>query len=904
MPTGLLTTKLYVPRLRPELVSRPHLVERLMSGFKRRLTLLSAPAGFGKTTLLSECFSTNKMAVGWISLDEGDNDPALFWAYFIASLQTVRPDIGKTARQMLQSPQPPPVRTILTALINEIIDAGDSPDHPFIVVLDDYHVVEEQSIHQDLAFLIDHLPSQLHLVIATRSDPPLPLARLRAGGQLSEFRADDLRFTPGEAAVFLNEVMGLSLSHDDIAALDARTEGWIASLQMAALSMQGRKDVASFIAAFSGSHRYILDYLTEEVLNRQSASVQSFLLETSILEQLTGALCDAVTGREDGREMLVQLEAANLFLVPLDYERKWYRYHHLFAGLLRQRLYQMQAGRVQIVHLRASEWYEEQGLAAAAIDHALSAGELVRAAYLIEQNAETTLMRSEITTLLRWVDALPDDIVRARPHLCAFHAGALLWGGRPLEAVESRLREAAEGDTGGSVSGEVAVFRALIAAAQGNITLSTELSYRALELLSEESLLLRSIVSCSLGLVNILRGDVVAATRIFHEVSMIGQQTDNLMLTMLALNRLAQLRVLQGKLHEARQLYEQALEFAVDEQGRLLPISSLALIGIGGLEREWNDFEAATRHLTEGIELAKRWQEVGAIFGYVALALIEQAQGNADGAGAQIQRAKQLAISFDATDIDDIVVDAYQARLLIAQGDLEAAVRWVEERGLDNKISIDESDEYGSTSWSYYLRELEYVVLARLRIAQGRPDDALELLGPLQQSAEEMGRTGDVIEISVLQALALQARGDVEQAITLLKRALVLAEEEGYIRIFVDEGEPMERLLEMAASRGIAPKYVNKLRDAFSLEHARQRLEPRDASIESASASSALIESFTERELEVLRLVEAGLSNQEIADKLFLAVGTVKKHVYNIYGKLNVEKRTQAVARARELGLL
>jgi LuxR family maltose regulon positive regulatory protein len=821
--------------------------------------------------------------------------------YFVAALQTIEVDIGEGVLSAFQAPKPPPIESVLTGLLNEIAAVQEQ----FALVLDDYHVIEAQTIHDALTFLLDHLPPQMHLVIATRVDPPLPIARLRGRGQLTELRATDLRFTLDEVAEFLNQVMGLELSAEDVAALASRTEGWIAGLQMAAVSMQGREDIAGFIRAFAGSSRYILDYLVEEVLQRQTDSVQAFLLQTAILDRLTGRLCDALTGQDDGQATLDRMERSNLFIVPLGEERRWYRYHHLFAELLRQRLHEAYLDQVPILHRRASEWYEQNGLAAPAIDHALSAGDLERAARLIEQAAEPTLMRSEFATFLSWVEALSDDVIRARPLLCIYHAWALVLSGHPLDAAESRLQGAIEADTENSVAGEVAAFRAWTAALGGDTRHSTELSQRALELLPAESLFLRSIVAGSLGLVYMWSGDVVAAFQTFEEAARIGQKAGNLMITAIALRRLAQLRVMQGRLSEAKAFCEQALELTVDGRGRRLPIAGLVLIVLGELLREWNDLEAAARHLIEGIELIKQWGEIGAFDGYVALAHVRQAQGDVDGAREAIHVAQQLAIQFDASEVDDVFVALHQARLWVAQGNLEAAIHWAESRelvlsvcpegsrreveGLDRDVESEEGSRY-----SPLVRALENSTLARVCIAQDRPDEALEVLESLLQTAETAGWMGYVIEVLALQALALQGQGDILSAVTALERALSLAEPEGYVRIFVDEGEPMAELLRHAASRGIAPTYVAKLLAAFEVEGLAV----------SPSNLQPLIEPLSERELEVLRLLTTHLSSTEIADELVISVNTVRSHIKSIYSKLNVHSRMDAVQRAKELELL
>jgi LuxR family maltose regulon positive regulatory protein len=943
----LLVTKLYIPRASHKLVPRLRLTGRLDEGMQRKLTLVSAPAGFGKTTLLAEWLKGRMPAprgqgglavsnyqstkVGWVSLDEGDNDPARFWTYFIAALETLHPGIDEGALGLLQSSSRPPIETVLTTLINAVATIPDD----FALVLDDYHVIEAQPIHDGITFLLDHLPPQMHLVIACRSDPPLPLARLRGRGQLVELRAADLRFTPDEAATFLNQVMGLNLTAQHIAALEARTEGWIAGLQLAALSMQGREDTAGFIAAFTGSQHYILDYLMEEVLQRQTEIIQAFLLQTSILERMTGPLCDAVMaqaisdlpwptrqpalaraspgpvsvpgrGGPGGRQsqaVLDYLEHANLFVVPLDERRKWYRYHGLFADFLRARLHQTQPDQVPELHRRASAWYEHNGHMTEAIDHALSAEDFERAAHLIEQAAEPILMRSEVATFLCWVEALPDEVVRARPRLYVYYAGLQLMGSRPLEAAETSLREAMQADMADAVSGEVAVFQALIAAYQGKTRQSAEAAQRALELLPEDSLFLRSLVAGILGINYLYGGDIAAATHALDEAVRISQQAGNLMNTVLGLCHLAEISIMQGRLQEAKAIYDRALELAVDRQGRVQPIAGIAHIGLGNLFREWGDLERAARHFTQGIELAQKWGEAGVITGYSGLARVKQAQGDVNGACAMIQMAQQLAAKFDAMEMDDKIVSVHQVHLWMAQGNLEAAARWVEERGFGRGVGSGELEE-GRINTCSLLAAIEYITLAEVYIAQGRPGDALALCQLVLRVTETAGWTALAIEILALQTIAYQMQDDTDRAMATLERALALAEPGGFVRVFVGLGDPMARLLRQAAGQGIAPDYVRKLLAARGAEMKDQGQRTAGEELSSVASSSSLIESLSERELEVLELIAAGCSNREIAEELVVAVSTVKSHINNIYRKLDVSSRTQAVARGRELNLV
>jgi LuxR family maltose regulon positive regulatory protein len=770
----------------------------------------------------------------------------------------------------------------------------------FTLVLDDYHLITAQPIHDGLTFLLDHLPPQMHLVIATRADPPLPLARLRARGQLTELRQSDLRFTTDEAAAFLNRVMGLDLFPDHVTALESRTEGWIAGLQMVSLAMQaqvstqGQEDVAGFIHAFTGSDRYILDYLVEEVLQHQPESVQTFLLQTSILNRLTGTLCDAVTGSPPegqgegvGQAMLERLERINLFIIPLDNERRWYRYHRLFADLLRSRLHRTHPNLIPTLHRRASEWFEQADLMAQAIGHALNAQDFERAAHLIEQIAETTLMRSELTMFLGWVDTLPDDLVRDRPSLCVFQAWALLLAGRPLDAIESRLQDAARSEA----VDKVAPLRALLALYQGQMPRAVELARRALQRLSEDDLFLRNFATWILAISRLMDGDLTVSTQTLDKVARMSHRAGNVMIAVMVLCNVAKLRIRQGRLYQAKDIYQQALEWAADEQGRPLPIAGAALIGLGELFHQWNDLETAAHYLTKGIELAERWGAVGAM-GYIALARVRQARGDLDGAWEATRKAQELAVKFDITEIDDLAVALFQARLWIAQGDLEAARRWAEERELYQYIDAALQEE-SQASIEHRLRKYELLVLARLLIAQERLDETLALLESLLPIAERRNRPGMVIEIYLLQALAFQAQGNLDRAMAPLERALSLAEPEGYVRIFVDEGEPVARLLYLAAERGIAPEYAGRLLAAFPA------LEP-----VAREQQAEMVEPLSERELDVLRLIAEGLSNQEIAQRLFVSLRTVKWHAGNIYGKLGVKNRMQAVAKARSLGIL
>ena len=955
----LLTTKLQIPPVRPDLVPRRRLVARLEAGlapagpgegFARKLTLVSAPAGFGKTTLLAAWAAAPagqdpRLAgrIAWLSLDDADNDPVRFLAYLIAAVQTVEPGLGQDLLPALQSPAlaqaarsrpglPQPVEALLTALINQVQALAGAP--PLVLILDDCHLVAERAVHDILAFLLEHLPGTLHLILSSRADPPLPLSRLRGRGQLAELRQADLRFLPGEAAELLNRVMGLDLSPDQVQALTARTEGWATGLQMASLALQSiaarprpaPQEVDAFLDAFSGSDRYVLDYLVEEVLQHQPAEIQGFLLHTALLDRFCAPLCDALfdadteplpTARRPSsgsQRILQQLEAANLFIIPLDAERRWYRYHRLFADLLRRRLrQQVGAEGLRPLQRRASAWYEAHDLLPEAIEHALGAGDHDRAAALVERVAEATLMRSEVATFLGWVERLPGECERQRPALCLLHAWALLLSGRPLDAVEARLQEA--GQDPGFLAVRLAPLRAFVAACQGQVPRAAELSRQALAGLPEQDLFLRGIATYNLGISHLLAGELAEASHALEEAARVGQQAGNVMVAVMALCALAELSAALSQLPRAAERYRQALDVAAGEGGQPLPVSGMALIGLGELAREWNDLEAAGRYLAQGIERVKDWGDLGAVDGYLALARVRQAQGDAAGARAAIDRVRQLTARSGVAPLGDLILNAYQVRLWIANGELDAAQRWLEEHGAAGVAAGDFSLPAGpQLPFDYHVQKYERLVWARLLLARGRPGEALGLVEPFLHAVEQRGgqRAARAAELQMLRALALQGLGEPDRALEALAQALSIAEPGGYVRLFLDEGEPLVRLLRLAAARGIAPAYVRRLLAAWDGEPGNGM--PASAAPEEAAARpptpsvsrppSPLVEPLTEREGEVLGLLATHLNSTEIAEQLCISTHTARYHIKNIYGKLGVHRRTEAVERARELGLL
>jgi LuxR family maltose regulon positive regulatory protein len=728
----------------------------------------------------------------------------------------------------------------------------------------------------------------MHLLISGRADPPLPLALLRARGQLTELRTEDLRFRAEEAAIFLRQVMGLSLSAEAVAALERRTEGWIAGLQLAALSLQRRDaaQIAEFVAAFSGGHRLVHDYLVQEVLQQQPDPVQRFLLETSILERLTPPLCDAVTGRDDSHSLLAALDAANLFLVPFDDERRWYRYHRLFADLLRARLQQTRPDDLPALHRRAAAWYRQARQAPEAVGHALAAADFVLAANLIEETADEMLwMRGQMTTLRTWLERLPEALVRDRPGLCLVHAWALFLSAE-FEAVEARVQDA-EAALGRlslpepdrqTVSEQLIVMRAMLANFRGDIPRTIELSRQALDLLAEDRLMLRAALVSNLGGAYMASGDLVAAGEVFGQAAHLYQATGNLFVTLLVTAYLGEVQLAQGRLQQSAETFRRALALAGEQGGARSFGARLAQVGLGRLECEWNDLEQAEVRLTTHLEASRRWgdEQLGPgpqllVDGYRALARVLQAQGREAGAGSMLDKAEDVARRRAPHLLRTVA--AARARLHLACGDLAAAQRWASERDLVTGT------------------EFERLVLARVLIAGGSLAQALDLLERLGRSAEAGQRLGSLVEAQLLQALAREGQGRRADALAALDAALSLAEPQGYIRLFAEEGAPLARLLRQTAARGSAA--AARLQAALS-----------------ASASPVLpagapfVERLSARELEVLHLIADGLSNHEIADELVLAVTTVKKHASNIYGKLGVHSRTEAVARARDLGWL
>lgn len=890
MAASILATKLYIPPPRPKVVLRPRLIDRLNEGLSQTpgITLISAPAGFGKTTLISEWMTACGRSITWLSLDEGDNDLTRFVTYFVASLQRVVPNFGERVLEMLQASQmqpPPPTESILTALLNEINTIPDD----FLLVLDDYHVIDSKPVEHALTFLLEHQPPQMHLVIATRQDPDLPLARLRAQGQLTELRAADLRFTSSEAAEFLNQKMGLKLSAENIAALETRTEGWIAGLQLAALSMQEHQDITSFIQSFTGSNRFVMDYLVEEVLQHQPEKIQKFLLQTSILNRMCGSLCDAVLldSSISADETLQHLERANLFLIPLDNERRWYRYHHLFADLLRQRLRQSinastEDGvlRLNELHIRASQWYEDNGLQMEAFQHAAAAHDIERAERLVDGQGIPLHLSGGVTPILEWLESLPTNILKARPWLWWRHAAMLLINGQTigvgekLQAAESGLANILQGAEPDAQTrnmiGLIAMASATLALTRYDVKAMLAQSQRALEYLDPKSLFQRANANWTLGYAYVLQGDRARARQAFTESVVLSEAAGAMFPLILATIGVGLVQELDNELYQAAETYRRVLQWAGDHPQQII---GEAHLGLARILYEWNQLDAAEQHTQQSIHLARQYENIidRYVISEVFLARLKLAHGDVQGAANLLAQTDRSVRQYNFVHrIPEVA--AAQVVTFLRQGNLPAAAHLTQTHDLP-------------------------LSQARVHLARGDVSAAIAVLESYRQQVDAMDWKDERLRTMVLQALALHAHSEEDKALQVLHDALALAEPGGFIRIFVDEGLPMAELLSEAATHGIHPEYVGNLLAA--IKHEKQGHIQK-----SGFSAEPLINPLSQRELEVLQLIAQGLSNDEIGKRLFLALDTVKGYNRKIYDKLQVQRRTEAVARARELGLL
>ncbi len=909
MATSILVTKLFVPPTRAKLVHRLDLIERLNNGLDRKLTLLSAPAGFGKTTLVSHWvehlqgvneIDSQPIQVAWLSLDQDDNDPVRILTYFITALNQIKgieADLGQGALSMLQSPQPPSPNSVLISLINDLAAISEK----IIFVLDDYHLIESKEIHQALIFLLENLPSQLHLAIATRQDPPLSLGRLRARDQINEVRAAELRFSIDEAADFLNQVMGLDLSPSQVAELEHRTEGWIAGLQLAAISMQGREDVQGFIRSFSGTNRLVLDFLIEEVLGGLESDIQDFLLQTSILKRLYGPLCDALTGRDNSQAVLEELDQANLFIVPLDEERCWYRYHHLISDLLRQRLVSHHGGSLKELHGKASKWYEENEDLSEAVHHALAGEDPKSAIGLIKKGALAALEDSDFRFILDSVNLLPAAVLQNEPWLFIYHTWALLLTGhvvaaRPkLENLDWLLEYANDENEFQQriMLGNIAGLKVFLAGWLRDYEKLLEYAQQVRLNLPENNWI-RGYCAMMVGSSYWQKGDLEQAREAFAESASVGIVSGNYHMAVSATCQGAHSFELAGRLKEACDMLLGAYELA-PQDGRISPVIGYIDVGYGRILYEFNEIDLAEQKLEQSVKfsqymLDERVEKIG----YFLLAKVHMANGDYQAAQRSIARGEN-AVNNREIDHDLKGAEFPQIRLWIREGNFPALKAWLEV-----------NDPWPGNNVHLKIR-LTYTMHARALVALSRefPEEpylttATDLLGELYDMAVGNGWGNKIIEILCLQALAYGIQDeDDDRAIEILAQALKRAAPEGYIRTFVDEGPPMAQLLYEALKREIETDYVQRLLAAFPVPDPKE-----DVSKKPQVDQSGLIEPLSDREIDVLQFLAKGLTNQAIATRLFLSIHTVKTHTRNIYSKLGVKNRTQAVDRARTLGIL
>ena len=902
MLSTLLATKLHRPRPTANLVARPRLTRRLDEGLRNghRLFLVVAPAGYGKTTLVTEWLDRTGIPSAWLSLDEADNDPLRFFTYVVAALQeTVDLNLDLPPRETFPM-APQSTESFVLPLINDLA----AVERPVILALDDYHLITAGPVQEAMVFLLRRAPQNLHLVVLTRADPPFPLPRLRVRGRMTEIRDHDLRFTPEEMAAFLNALHRLNLGVEQITALEARTEGWAAGVQLAALSLQGSsaEQAAEFISAFSGSHHYIVDYLFEEVLSRQPDAVREFLLQTSILERMCAPLCETILARgarEPGssgegdvasgpRGILDYLQRSNLFLVPLDDERYWYRYHHLFIDVLRGMLHAAsQPDQIAALHGRASDWYRQNGFVADAVHYALMGRHHERAAEIVEENAWSMVRHAELTILKAWIEALPDDSLAARPWLRIYYAWALFFSESEaaeaqLRAVEQHLRAADATAPPAEMQGHIAAIRAWIAYMRGDPDRAALFSRQALEFCPQIDASVRSGLLAIWAEGCLVQNDLAGCARAFAEAVDLARSSGNVMLEVVSRTSLGALRRAMGHLREAEAIYQEALQIATRHKS---PVAGQAYACLAHVYWQWNDLASARLYTEKLIESSGTWGLVdGVACGHLNLATLLQEQGDLRGANQAIARASQVMHDHPLELRSMPWLGATRARLWLEQGKLDDARQWAEARGLSAEGMFD------------LAHEIEYLTLARLLLAEGRVDEAKHLLFRLQSAAESTGRHGNLIQVLVLQAIALEMESDAGSALVVLERAVSLARGEGYVRVFLDEGKPVEALLRTA---------ILRWRDHDDRAYARKLLAAfGDEAVPAAAEQAPPADILSERELEVLRLMAAGRSNQEIADELVIALGTAKRHTANIFHKLDVRNRTEAVARARQLGLL
>jgi LuxR family maltose regulon positive regulatory protein len=895
MATPLLQTKLFIPQSRPGLVQRPRIIDKLNEGLQRGLTLISAPAGFGKSTILTEWVGAIGHQVTWLSIDDGDNDLKRFFVYFILAIQKINPSLGEDVLPVLQAADNPQTEHLLTILINDIA----ATDEEITLVLDDYHLIENQDIHNGLKFLIDHIPPNLHLVIASRVDPPIPLTRLRARDQITEIRSRDLRFNQTETETYLNEHMGLDLATEDISALHKRTEGWITGLHLAALSMQDRNDKHEFITAFSGGHHYIIDYLVSEVLSRQTPEIQKFLLQTSLLDRFCAPLCDAVLEMTASASNIQRLNQTNLFLISLDDERNWYRYHHLFANFLTQRLRETESEIIPTLHQRASNWLEQNRYFPEAVKHSLNGEDYQHAAQLIEQLGPDMMMQNEFDQLAQWLDAMPKKLVESVPWLCIIRAwmcdrwGQFDIGERFLQHAESAVdmsTSSTPNEAERIVRGQISAIRALYALKSAQIPQSIQHSKQALDYIPMDYFN-RGVALFSLGWAKEAQGDLAGAIRVYEDGRSASLAVGNRILAQVIILQIGKVQFIQGHLHQAAETLREANQFKYERSNIKIPYASSASIGLAAIHREWNELDEALSYVQEGIEIGIASNVVDAITsGYASKALVHIARGDLDAAHQACNRAEEMVRDTPNLEAETLSKTlASRIRLNLAKNQLSEASRKVHDAGLNVDSEIEN-----------YL-DIPHRILARVLIHSGRTNsasqelsDSHKMLAKVLKMTRSAGYSGEVIMTLVLQALAFEAQGIIDQSLNSLEKALVLAEPEGYIRTFIDEGAPMQALLQQVKTKGRLAAYVEMLLKAF---------DPQDTAVAPA-IDQKLVEPLSQREIEVLRMLGTELTGPEIAGELVISLNTLRTHTKNIYAKLDVGKRRAAVRRAKELELI
>lgn len=885
MTAQILTSKLFIPQPSLKLVERPNLIARLNEGLACKLTLISAPAGFGKTTLVAEWIPNSSVPFCWITLDEGDNDMGRFLAYIIACLHSISIDVDEQLLTLIQSPERRPFEAILIPLLNQIAAARQN----FALVLDDYHLITSQEVHEAVAFLLDHAPPSMHLVITTRADPPLQLSRLRARGQMTEMRASDLRFSVQEAEYLLNHVQDLQLSIDSLETIMNKTDGWIAALQMISIALKGSADPASYIKELSGNQSYIADYLMDEVINQQPDEIRSFLKQTSILDRLSGALCDAVLGQGNSSQILKYLKTANLFLESLDEENKWFRYHRLFTSLLQQRLRDSQPEIMGTLYYNACTWFEESGHSTEAIDYALRGNYLERAADLIEQNAEMMIARGETNIFIQWVEKLPQEILHAKPLTTILYAWALLVI-RSQKQIARTLLEEVKHDSE-HLAGRLNTVKAILAIFEGKTLDAIELCHQAMAQLPTEDIFFRVMAAWNLSGALAVSGDTEGGLKVLEEVARLSMASQQYLVAIIALSRLAKAKEITGDIQEARTLYKQALDVAAMNQNRPLPAASVALVGLGKIHWEWNHTEVAKEYLSQGMELGKRWRPTSAIDGYLITANILQSQGDIDGANQIIREAQAIAAQDKATELDDRYVASHQALLWIRQKNLQAVQAWASERGLKKSLDTGKLALSGNRGADIILH-YELIVFARASIAESRCQEAMAILDLVLPSMQNFGYLSKIIEIHILYALCMYAQKKIDSALSWLKKTVTLAAPGGYIRTFLEEGEPIAALLQELKAHGELSGFALEVWNAFT------------PSKTGPTIHTDLLEMLSDREVEILQMLVSDLSAPQIAERLHISVTTMRTHTRNIYSKLGVHSRFEAITKAKELNYL